>query len=156
MMKKERIFFWTVIAAEIVAAVLPLVVFSGLYSFAITAVVALELLAATAVLFHAESYENQLELLLLPFIVSPIVTSLWNSWAAATVVPVIAAVTVLTVTVVRSVFIKAEKSDAESEDKTELYADRSVLLIVPHQDDDINLMGGIIEEYIRYNSDIKI
>ena len=156
MMKKERIFFWTVIAAEMIAAVLPLVVFSGLYSFAITAVVALELLAATAVLFHAESYENQLELLLLPFIVSPIVTSLWNSWAAATVVPVIAAVTVLTVIVVRSVFIKAEKSDAESEDKSELYADRSVLLIVPHQDDDINLMGGIIEEYIRYNSNIKI
>lgn len=156
MMKKERIFFWTVIAAEIVAAVLPLIVFSGLYSFLITAVVALELLTATALLCHAESFENQLELLLLPFIVSPIVTSLWNSWAAATVVPVIAAVTVLTVTVVRSVFIKAEKSDAESEDKTELYADRSVLLIVPHQDDDINLMGGIIEEYIRYNSDIKI
>ena len=111
MMKKERIFFWTVIAAETVAALLPLFVFSGLYSFAITAVVALELLATTAVFFHTESYENQLEILLLPFIISPIVTSLWNSWAAATVVPAIALVTVFVVTVVRSVFIEAEKID---------------------------------------------
>ena len=40
------------------------------------------------------------------------------------------------------------------EGKHLLYGDRKVMLIVPHQDDDINVLGGVMEEYVRYGSDL--
>jgi len=36
--------------------------------------------------------------------------------------------------------------------KAELYADREVMVIVPHQDDELNILGGVMEEYVRYGS----
>lgn len=38
--------------------------------------------------------------------------------------------------------------------KNQIYGGRKVMLIVPHQDDDINILGGVMEEYVRYGSDL--
>lgn len=38
--------------------------------------------------------------------------------------------------------------------KKELYGGKRVLVIVPHQDDEINLLGGVFEEYLKYGSEI--
>ena len=38
--------------------------------------------------------------------------------------------------------------------KRELYGDKRVLVVVPHQDDEINLLGGVFEEYLKYGSEI--
>ena len=38
--------------------------------------------------------------------------------------------------------------------KGSLYADRRVMLVVPHQDDDLNILGGVLEEYVRYGSEL--
>lgn len=40
--------------------------------------------------------------------------------------------------------------------KHRLYADRSVMVIVPHQDDEINILGGVMEEYVRYGSEVRV
>lgn len=40
--------------------------------------------------------------------------------------------------------------------KAELYGEKSVLLLVPHQDDDINVLGGVIEEYRKYGSEVTV
>lgn len=40
--------------------------------------------------------------------------------------------------------------------KKELYSGRSVLVVTPHQDDEINQMGGVIEEFIKYGSEVKV
>ncbi len=40
--------------------------------------------------------------------------------------------------------------------KTSLYADKKVMLLVPHQDDDINVLGGVMEEYVKYGSDVYV
>ncbi len=40
--------------------------------------------------------------------------------------------------------------------KAELYAGQKVMLLVPHQDDDINVLGGVIEEYTKYGSEVYI
>lgn len=49
-----------------------------------------------------------------------------------------------------------EKAVFESVDrgKEQLYAGKKVMLIVPHQDDDINVLGGVMEEYVRYGSSL--
>lgn len=40
--------------------------------------------------------------------------------------------------------------------KTELYANHRVMLFVPHQDDDILVLGGVMEEYLKYGSDVYV
>ena len=39
--------------------------------------------------------------------------------------------------------------------KAQLYADKNVLVLVPHQDDEIIVAGGVIEEYIKYGSKVN-
>lgn len=40
--------------------------------------------------------------------------------------------------------------------KAECYGNKKVLLIVPHQDDELNVLGGIFEEYLKYGSTIHV
>lgn len=40
--------------------------------------------------------------------------------------------------------------------KSNLYSRKKVMLIVPHQDDDMNIASGILEQYVRYGSEIYI
>ena len=41
-------------------------------------------------------------------------------------------------------------------EKEALFSGKRVMLIVPHEDDDINVLGGVMEEYIRYGSEIYV
>lgn len=38
--------------------------------------------------------------------------------------------------------------------KQKIYGNRRVLVIVPHQDDELNILGGVLEEYVRYGSSL--
>lgn len=38
--------------------------------------------------------------------------------------------------------------------KNQIYGDRTVMVIVPHQDDELNILGGVLEEYTRYESEV--
>ena len=38
--------------------------------------------------------------------------------------------------------------------KQQLYADKKVMVIVPHEDDDLNLLSGVLDEFVRYGSDV--
>ena len=40
--------------------------------------------------------------------------------------------------------------------KQELYGGKNVMLIVPHQDDDLNVLGGVLEEFLRYGSEVRV
>ncbi|MBQ7896263.1 MAG: PIG-L family deacetylase, partial [Oscillospiraceae bacterium] len=40
--------------------------------------------------------------------------------------------------------------------KTALYADKNVLVLVPHQDDELIVAGGIIDEYVKYGSKVSL
>ena len=42
------------------------------------------------------------------------------------------------------------------EGKSALYSGKKVMLLVPHQDDDFNVLGGVIEEYVKYGSDVTV
>ncbi len=46
--------------------------------------------------------------------------------------------------------------EAPDQGKSQLYGGKKVMLLVPHQDDDINVLGGVIEEYRKYGSEIHI
>lgn len=40
--------------------------------------------------------------------------------------------------------------------KEKLYGGRSVMVIVPHQDDEYNILGGVIEEFVNYGSTVRV
>lgn len=40
--------------------------------------------------------------------------------------------------------------------ESEFFRDKNVMIIVPHEDDDINLAGGIIEKYIKEGSEVRV
>lgn len=42
------------------------------------------------------------------------------------------------------------------EGKVAMYGGKKVLLVVPHQDDEINVLGGVFEEYLKYGSRVFI
>lgn len=44
----------------------------------------------------------------------------------------------------------------EDNGKNALYSNKNVMLLVPHQDDDFNVLGGVIEEYIKYGSEVRV
>ena len=37
-----------------------------------------------------------------------------------------------------------------------LYGNKRIMVIVPHQDDEINVLGGVFEEYIKYGSEVML
>lgn len=44
----------------------------------------------------------------------------------------------------------------ENVTETKFFSDKNIMVIVPHQDDDINLMGGVIEKYINEGSEVRV
>ena len=44
----------------------------------------------------------------------------------------------------------------EDTGKGGLYRGRRVMVLVPHEDDEINLMGGVLEQYVKYGSTVYI
>lgn len=40
--------------------------------------------------------------------------------------------------------------------KAKLYGGQRVMLLVPHQDDEYNVLGGVMEEYVKYGSEVFV
>lgn len=155
-MKKDRITFGLIVSAELIAIILSLVVFHGIYSFLTVAVLTLELLVGAGWLIHNERYDNQLEMLLLSFAFATVIASLWQTKLSMAVIPIVVACMLVVMFTVFGKYKTAEKNEKTVFCDSQLFSDKSVLLIVPHQDDDINLMGGMIEEFINNKSDVHI
>ena len=41
-------------------------------------------------------------------------------------------------------------------ERQEIYGGRNVMVIVPHQDDELNILGGVLDEYVRHGSDAHV
>ena len=46
--------------------------------------------------------------------------------------------------------------DVADQGKQQLYGNKNVMLLVPHQDDDVNVLGGVMEEYVKYGSEVRV
>ena len=51
---------------------------------------------------------------------------------------------------------KEDLSKKQNEKGKNIWQNRKVMVIVPHEDDELNLCGGILDEYIEYGSDVYI
>ncbi|MBQ7896605.1 MAG: PIG-L family deacetylase [Oscillospiraceae bacterium] len=72
----------------------------------------------------------------------------------------IAALILLTVCLATTVsmYVFYLKGDYRLNDdsKASLFSDKKVMVLLPHQDDEIIVAGGVIEEYIKYGSDVSL
>lgn len=56
----------------------------------------------------------------------------------------------------RQILYFSNYSEHDSSYLSEFYADKNVLFLVPHEDDDYNLAGGILEQYVNAGSNVHI
>lgn len=73
------------------------------------------------------------------------------------VVSLIAFLLGIVLTVISEVTMKKETAyDFPEAKRDNLFAEKSVMLFAPHEDDEINLYGGVIEQYVKNGSEVKI
>lgn len=75
---------------------------------------------------------------------------------AALIVLVVVGLPLLVGTLCWNGVSKSAAYNAVDDGKAALYGERKVMLLVPHQDDDINVLGGVIEEYVKYGSEVYV
>lgn len=71
----------------------------------------------------------------------------------------IAAAVILPMTIVFLCWHSVSRSVAfapADDAKAQLYGGRRVMLLVPHQDDEYNVLGGVMEEYVKYGSEVFV
>lgn len=60
-------------------------------------------------------------------------------------------------TVWASVFVKKDTAyNFPEADRSSVFANKNVMFFAPHEDDEINIYGGVIEQYVKYGSDVRI
>ncbi len=58
---------------------------------------------------------------------------------------------------ISSNFIKEDTEYKFKEpDRSNVFAGKNVMLFAPHEDDEINVFGGIIEQYVKYGSTVRV
>lgn len=129
-----------------------------------SALISLEFFAVAALTVHLDDYKAQLALLAAAFIVPFIVLIILSrktkifkgirGVASILIIPLLFTFCVC----ISSSAIKSNSGRFESVDngKASLFADKKVMLIVPHQDDETLLFGGVFEEYIKYGSEVDV
>jgi len=97
-------------------------------------------------------------LTIVAFSVASFVISFGASFLVFTKVALLAiiALTFLVITLLRKHTEHLNKYEDVECGKEAFFSQKKVMFFVPHEDDDINLAGGIIEQYIKYDSDVYI
>lgn len=127
-------------------------------------ITAAEALVTAALCIHLENYTAQTVMLASVFLTVFVLlflvikkskkASLIKAFIAVIILPVLFA----SVYFVSDRAVKSNVYNFEDVDngKKAVFSDKSVMLIVPHEDDEVFLLGGTIEEYIRYGSEVNV
>lgn len=75
-------------------------------------------------------------------------------WLCAAAVPALCALLVAAGVLLWRAFLPGAVYHQVDRGKAALYSGKKVMLLVPHEDDDQNLMAGVLEEYVRYGSQV--
>lgn len=54
------------------------------------------------------------------------------------------------------IYAKVTEYEQLDEGKAEVFADREVMIFAPHQDDELSMLSGTLNEYLRYGSNVRI
>lgn len=149
------ILFAVLIASFVVSALVPLLFkplkfLTGLF-----------LVLTVAFKIHIESRMLQLYMLLgiadISFMCAALIPVSKGLTVFFFVVSLIAFLLGLVLTVISEVTMKKETAyDFPEAKRDNLFAEKSVMLFAPHEDDEINLYGGVIEQYVKNGSEVKI
>lgn len=105
----------------------------------------------------AKKLKNSLLTVIVLLLTAAVVCVPFSFFTVSKSVLLIAAV--LTFIIIIGTRLFAEKCKAYTDveaGREELFADKKVMVLVPHEDDEINLAGGVIEEYIKYGSEVYV
>lgn len=113
-------------------------------------------LIVIAMFVHIKSNLRQTAVLSLSFSLF-FAVCIWLNTVSSFVLYVLCAVFLLIIIIMHllSVYM-CSISNTDFKDSCRIYKDKSVLILVPHEDDDINLCGSIIKRYTENNSRVKV
>lgn len=63
---------------------------------------------------------------------------------------------VVAMTIAKRLLNQKSMYNCPEPDRKNIYADKNVMMFAPHEDDEINIYGGIIEQYIKNGSTVRV
>ena len=122
---------------------------------------ALFIMLIAAFYVHIESRMLQIYMLLAVFDISACIFTFVNMGKAAIYSTFAVITALLLITVVLSVIVKSyvnenTKYAPTESSNSEFFKNKSVMFFAPHEDDEINVFGGVIEQYVKNGSTVRI
>ena len=77
-------------------------------------------------------------------------------WIAVAAIPALCALAVLSAILIWKSFLPHAVYQETDFGKEALYGGKRVMLVVPHEDDDQNVLGGVLEQYVKYGSEVYV
>jgi LmbE family N-acetylglucosaminyl deacetylase len=158
---EKKPFAFATIGAELIISIILFIVGLATHVTPINYFSALFIMFIVAFYVHIESRMIQIYMLLCVLDIAQILftfvyISKEASLSAFLVVTAILLITVILSLIVKSYITENTKYKPTESSNSEIFKNKSVMFFVPHEDDEINVFGGVLEQYVKNGSDVKI
>ena len=122
---------------------------------------ALFLMFLTAFYIHIESRMIQIYMLLGVFDIAACIftfvpVSKEGGYSALLIITALVLITAILSFIARSYICENTKYALTDSSNKEIFKNKSAMFFVPHEDDEINVFGGVIEQYVKNGSEVRI
>ena len=158
---EKKPFAFATIGAELIISIILFIVGLATHVTPINYFSALFIMFIVAFYVHIESRMIQIYMLLCVLDIAQILftfvyISKEASLSAFLVVTAILLITVILSLIVKSYITENTKYKPTESSNSKIFKNKSAMFFVPHEDDEINVFGGVLEQYVKNGSDVKI
>ena len=158
---EKKGFAFGLIGAELLIAIVLFIVGMIMSVSALNYLSCLFIMFIVAFYIHIESRMIQIYMLLAVLDISEILFTFIDKGKASVYSSFLVLTAVLLITVILSAITKSyvcenTKYQPTSSSNSEFFKNKSVMFFAPHEDDEINVYGGVIEQYVKAGSDVRV
>ena len=158
---EKKNFAFSAIGLELLIAVALFIIGLALSVNVINYISALFIMFIVAFYIHIESRMIQIYMLLAVLDISQCIftfsrVSKEAGYSSFLIITAILLITVILSAIVKSYVNENTKYAPTSSSNSEYFKDKSVMFFAPHEDDEINVFGGVIEQYVKNGSEVRI
>jgi len=158
---ENKPFAFTTIGIELLIAVVMFIIGLATSVSIINYISALFLMFIVAFFVHIESRMIQIYMLLGVLDIFEILftftnVSKENSYSAFLVIAAILLTTVILSYIVQSYITENTKYAPTESSNSDLFKNKNAMFFVPHEDDEINVFGGVLEQFVKNGSSVRI
>ena len=158
---EKKNFAFATIGAEVLIAIILFIIGLATHVSILNYISVFFITLLTALYIHIESRMIQIYMLLavtdlfsLIFTILPRTKE--GSISLFLVTCALVLISIILALIVKSYINEKTKYKETASSNSEFFKDKNVMFFVPHEDDEINVFGGVIEQYVKNGSDVKI